>query len=165
VGLVATGGLGLYENLSTVTPQPPSVVRQLPPVEQPHLTQTDLQQVRDTLGPFSTIPVAGDTPTPDTHSPAVLVLNQNGSTEASQTWTVPFDSTQWAQRDVFHIRSLSSKLGYMTIGTDIGRTFVVKANQPFIFEEEPGQVYLIDANGTTLTITTARAEALRHTTS
>jgi hypothetical protein len=165
VGLLLAGGVGFFGSLTSGPQQPPVVVQPLPHVEQSPLTQTDLQQVRDTLGPFATILVANDTPTPDTHAPSVLILNQNASTEASQAWTVPFDSTQWAQRDIFQIRSLSLKLGYVTIGTNVGRTFVVRANQPFIFEDTPEQLYLIDGNGVLWTITTARAEALRQPTS
>ena len=92
---------------------------------------------------------------------AVLILNQDSSTLASEKWTVPFEATQWSKGDVFQIRSQSMALGYVTIGTNRQRTFVVKANQPFIFEEAPQQVHIVDGQGNTWSVTTARAEAQR----
>lgn len=133
----------------------------LPPVAQGPLTDTDLQQVKTVLGPFKAIAADADSPTPETNAPAVLILNQDGSTLASEKWTIPFEATQWSKGDVFQIRSQSMALGYVTIGTNRQRTFVVKANQPFIFEEAPQQVHVIDGQGNAWSVTTARAEAQR----
>jgi hypothetical protein len=133
----------------------------VPPVAQGPLTDTDLQQVKSVLGPFKAVTADADSPTPETNAPAVLILNQDGSTLASEKWTVPFEATQWSKGGVFQIRSQSVALGYVTIGTNLRRTFVVKANQPFIFEETPQQVHIIDGQGNTWSVTTARAEAQR----
>jgi hypothetical protein len=133
----------------------------LPSVAQGPLTDTDLQQVKTVLGPFKAIAADADSPTPETNAPAVLILNQDSSTLASEKWTVPFEATQWSKGDVFQIRSQSMALGYVTIGTNRQRTFVVKANQPFIFEEAPQQVHIVDGQGNTWSVTTARAEAQR----
>jgi hypothetical protein len=129
-------------------------------VQEP-LLPTDLQHIKSVLGPFQVIPVLANSPTPETNYPAILVLNQNGSTEASKSWTVGFDTDLWARDTASKVRSVSVELGYATIGSDIGRTFVVKVAQPFVFEEMPEKVYAVDSSGVVWTVTSARAEAMR----
>ena len=167
-GLIAVGAGLVAAAITAVTiyafsgpTTPPDEQDPMPPVAQGPLTDTDLQQVKSVLGPFKAIAADADSPTPETNAPAVLILNQDGSTLASEKWTVPFEATQWSKGDVFQIRSQSMALGYVTIGTNLKRTFVVKANQPFIFEEVPQQVHVVDGQGNTWSTTTARAEASR----
>jgi len=161
VGLLAAAVTAVVIYATTGPTTPPDEKDPVPPVAQGPLTDTDLQQVKSVLGPFKAIPADADSPTPETNAPAVLILNQDGSTLASEKWTVPFEATQWSKGDVFQIRSQSMALGYVTIGTNRQRTFVVKANQPFIFEETPQKVHIIDGQGNTWSVTTARAEAQR----
>jgi len=160
VGVVFGLAPVVLDDVTSPSPQPASAPQKPPAAEAP-LTQTDLQQVRSALGPFTVIPVLNNTPTPETKAPAVLILNQNGSTEASERWTVLYHTVQWSRRDSFYIRSVSMTLGYATIGTSSGQVFVVKAGQPFLLEADPGHVLVVDASGLVYQLTTDRAEALR----
>ena len=161
VAIVAGSVWTVVGEISSTPVSQPIVEQPVPPVVQEPLEETDLAQVKSVLGPFVTIVVSADSPTPETRSPAVLILHQDGGTSASQNWTIPFDTTSWSRRDAFQIRSLSSQLGYVTIGSNLQRTFVVKANQPFLFEDAPQQLCMIDAQGNTWATTTARAQAAR----
>lgn len=160
--LVALAGVGIVSYALSGPPAQPAIEKPLPPAGQVPLEDTDLNQVKEALGPFTTIAVSADSPNPDTSHPAVLLLNQDGSTQASENWTVPFNgSTSWTQGDVAQIRSISLNVGYVTFGTNLQRTFVVKANQPFIFEEAPERVVVVDAQGNTWSSTMSRAQASR----
>jgi hypothetical protein len=163
VALLGLGGVALANYIGSGPTTQPAVQQPLPPVEEQPLTDTNLTQAKQALGPFETIAVSADTPTPDTHSPAVLLLNQDNSTQASQRWTIPFNgsTSSWKQTSVTQIRSISLVNGYVTFGSNLNRTFVVKCNQPFIFEEMPQQVVVIDPQGNTWSTTTARATASR----
>lgn len=129
-----------------------------PKVLQEPLEPTDLDHIKNVLGPFETIAVDANSPTPETQSPAVLILNQDHSTLASQDWTVPFDADAWERdNNTPKIRSKTVEMDFMTIKTDRDLIFVVKALQPFIFEETPDTVYVIDSEGQIWSITSARA--------
>ncbi len=163
IGMVVSGAAAVLDNVVFNPPSSPPVVAQPiapAPVPEP-LVDTDIAQTRQALGPFETIVVSSDTPTPETRHPAVLILNEDGSTEASTAWTVRFDSTSWTEEDVFQIKSLSTELGYVTIGSGNGRTFVVRANQPFIFGSQPDKVIAVTLQGQTHVLNMSRAQASR----
>lgn len=140
----------------------PAVAQPMPQVPQETLSDNGLNQVKSVLGPFSVLNLDATNPAPETHSPAMLILNEDGSTLASQSWTVPFDSTKWKQSgDPFQVRSKTVQSGYVVIGTNIRRTYVVGVNQPFIFAGDPETVYVVDAQGRFWFIATTPAEASR----
>ncbi|MGH8483324.1 MAG: hypothetical protein ACRESP_02880 [Pseudomonas sp.] len=166
VGLIAAlaaGAFGFVTPSSSSSPEPAISQSQprLDPVAPEPLVPTDIQQVRDALGPFETILVATDTPTPDTRNPAVLILNDDGSTEASTAWTVPFEPTSWTRENDFRIRGLSFDVGFATIAASNRRTYVVRAGQPFLFEDEPNRMLVVGPDGQMYALTMARAQAQR----
>jgi hypothetical protein len=145
------------------TPTDPVVTAPRPAPQQGPLVSTDLSEVKEAFA--LTEPVLVDTSSvrPDTRSPAVVLLNEDGSMLASTTYTVPFDQS-WSQEDTNMITSLSVKLGYVTMGTNPNdRVFVVKALQPFIFADAPEKVYAVTLEAKTYSLTTARAQALMRT--
>ena len=166
-GLVALGTVGFVGNqivkslntnseVSTITKHPLPVPAQIP------LTQTDRQTIVSGLGPFSTIaPPVGRNP--DTQAPAILLLREDGSTAASLQWTVPFTPTTWAKQDVLQLTAATRLGNYANLVTDQGRSYEVRLNQPFVLEENPNQVNLIDADGFAWQISSGRAIALRVT--
>lgn len=146
--LIGTFGSALVEEIFAPSPlAPPPVAQPIPPAPHPEpLSPTNLQQVREGLGPFQTIVVRSDTETPDTDYPAVLMLKEDGSTQASEKWTVPFDTATWTREDHFLIDRKSPMRGYFIIVSS-NRTFTVQALQPFVFEAEPEKAVVIDAQG------------------
>lgn len=134
----------------------------LPSVENEPLEPTSLDEFKNIFGPFETIVIDTNSATPDTHDPAMLILNQDGSTQASQSWTVTFSADSWdVATTPLEIGSMTVQMDTVFIGTN-DRTFVVKANQPFIFEERPETVYAVDAQGQIWSVTTAWAENSRN---
>ena len=132
----------------------------LPTVPQQSLKPTDLQQVEETLGPFTTLPVSNSA-TPDTKYPAVLLIRQDGSIAASVQWSVPFQSLNWVKQDAVQIVSLTVKDGYATFSTGPGRAYTVRCSQPFVLEAVPQFVWVIDSGGKQWSISSNNAAALR----
>lgn len=123
---------------------------------------TDLQQMEQALGPFTTLP-SSDSSTPDTQFPAVLLVNQDGSISASQNWTVPFVSTEWAEQLSPQISALTVTGDYVSfkVSTSTVLLYTIKVGQPFVLELVPNYVMYIDANGNQWSISTTRAGLAR----
>lgn len=160
--IAVTSGVGttVWHDITAVTPQHIGSVTPLPPVEQPPLTPTDLQQVESRLGSFVVLP-ASNSPTPDTQFPAVLMARQDGSVDASTQWTVPFQEKQWVQQDSLQITNVSLQGDYVTFSTGPARVYTVHVNQPFVLELVPQYVMVFDGHGKQWSISTTQAIALR----
>lgn len=159
VGLICSTSTGMVQ--SAISPDPllqPAQIQPLNPAPRPDDDlATDMSRVNANLGPFQTVQVSGDSPTPDTRSPAFLVLNDDGGTMASATYTVPFKTLPWKRSDAFQITGVTVERGYATIGTSFGRSYIVAVDQPFLFERQPETTVLIDGSGSQWQITTTRA--------
>ena len=157
---VGYGGYRLYESLTQTSVVTPVNRQPLPAPPEIPLTATDRQKVVTGLGSFSTIaPAIGRNP--DTQAPAVLLLREDGSIAASVQWTVPFTNTSWSKQDIIQLTAATRLGNYANLQTDQGRTYEVRLGQPFVLEETPGQVMLIDQDGFQWQISTGRAIALR----
>lgn len=127
---------------------------------QPHTT--DLAWITDKLGPFAPISVQVDSPIPDTHAPALLMLRQNGSTEASTQWQVPFTRAAWSKASAFQVHDpVSRPTGYVTFSTTPLHVYTVAVNQAFFFEEQPQTVFMYDPAGQSWSTTVTLAYSLR----
>lgn len=158
IAFVVTFGLGQAFSGPYYPPaQPPA--KAVPKVQP--LKATDLQQVRNAFGPFSTIAVNAGSPEPDTRSPAILLLSNDSSVQASTKWTVRFNKQAWSQQPAFQISGVSVSHGYATFGMGQGSVFTVKCGQPFVLEDQPQQVVLIDVNAKQWIVNSNRALVLR----
>jgi hypothetical protein len=157
--VLAPVGLKIIGSGTSPTSQPPTVTQPLPPANNQPLTQTDLQQALNLFGPWQTI--APSEQQPDSHQPALLVLNQNGGTIASQHWTVPFSTDKWEQQASTNIAKLSVEGTHVRITSTLDQPYIVHVGQPFMFERTPGQIYLVDQAGNIWYIDLAGATAIR----
>lgn len=162
VAIVAVVGTTIVHNIIDTPPQVVGSAPKLPAVQLQQPATTDLQQVEATLGSFGTLPVSSSN-TPDTAFPAVLLIRQDGSIAASQKWTVPFSANEWAKQSSPQIAALSVSNGYATFKTSASGIFAytVRVGQPFVLEQVPQYVMLIDAQGVQWSIGSTRAETLR----
>ena len=158
LGAAAFGGWVLYGPGQT----PPQVVNQNPPAvvdQQP--ANTDLQNMEAVWGPWQTISPTDQNPA--TSSPALLLLKQNGGELASTKWTVPFQASSgyWHAQVTAPIDALSVKGDAVKLVSSTNETFWVAIGQPFVFEQTPGQVYVVDQTGNVWQIDLATASGIR----
>lgn len=154
---VAVGAWVVTDVINNPSPTRSQPAVMAPPIENRPL-QTNLQKVVASLGPFETLAVTNSRH-PETKHPAVLLLRQDGSTAASQKWTLPFTPTSWsAQSDSPQITRMLVDGDYVTLQTSIGRTHVVHAGQPFIIESHPQTIMTIDGDGQLWQTSATRAQ-------
>lgn len=137
-------------------------VQDLPPVVVQPDQPTDLQTVETQLGPFAVLP-ASNSPTPDTQYPAVLLARYDGSLAASQRWKLSTDLHNWTNQEAIQITNLSVHNGFATFSTGPAQVYTVHVDQPFVLENVPQYVMLIDEQGKQWQISTAKAIASRQT--
>jgi hypothetical protein len=122
----------------------PSVVIQSP-------EPTDLGTVMAKLGPFVPLTAVFASNQPDTNYPALLLINSDGSEEASSAWTLPSGTGSWSQLSLPQIVAVSpSPGGYVLFKLDDANspnTYIVRAGQPFVVAEVPQYVVRLTASG------------------
>lgn len=131
----------------------------LPPVEQQPEAQSSREKMLELYGPWETIAPSGTSP--DTNHPALLVLNQNGSTIASQQWQVPTSLSTWRLESPILVTNVSVKGSYVVLQSSRGLQYIVHVGQAFIFEQTPGKVFFVDEAGRVLTTDLEQATAGR----
>ena len=163
VAILAVVGAVALQNIRNTPPQFVGPSPSLPAVQQQQPSVTDLQRVEQVLGPF--VPLnAFASNTPDTNFPAVVLIKQDGSEAASESYTVPFTPKGWARQDLPQISNLtvSESFAAFTTSSNTANSYTVRTDQPFVLEAVPQYVVLIDAHGKQWIIGTTRAMAARH---
>ena len=117
---------------------------------------TTLQEVRAAFQPWHL--VAGTNAA--TEGVFLALLNKNGSVEATSK-TVDFQPQEWTSTEPFTLRTKSVQEDGVHISTSSNKLFTVGVEQPFIFEQDPGHVYLITSDGTVWQTSTKALKAMK----
>lgn len=108
-------------------------------VEVPDSNQ--LTKVRKSFGPWQMLLTDNNT-----NAPNLLMFMGSGSTDVSD-WTINFVPEQWLKSQPFSLRNIQISGQQATVTDSYGNSFAVALVQPFMFERDPDNVYLIDEDG------------------
>lgn len=118
----------------------------LPPVISPPLESTDLDVTLDTFGPWAS-PKIDENGHSMTNGRSILLLKEDGSIMESTKWQLNTYNVMWRALMPPEISRLSVDNGIAKILTNKRREFTVLTGQPFIFEQTPKSIYIINSDG------------------
>lgn len=160
VAAIAVIALGLFLFISFVF-QPANNVPQggsLPEVTEDELVPTDLTQTMNDFGPWAS-PSINSQGIPVMDSRALILLREDGGMRVAQLG-ISYPADVWRKNRPIAISAMSRKKDSdnILIETNKDRQFTIQTDQPFILEQSPLTVYLIDSHGEFWSV--SREEAL-----
>jgi hypothetical protein len=154
-------GLSIAALLSAANPDnpvQPAAGAPLNPGQQVPAGTTSLDNFRHDWGPFTQLAV--DTLHPQTHAPALMLLESGGY--YATTWTIPDADPAWSPDLGGHVTSVGVHGTWALITDADGNKWIAGTDQPFVFSSDPGTVIRIGTTGDVLTMPEDHAIAARH---
>lgn len=132
----------------------------LPKVQDEALIPTELTRSLEIFGPWDS-PNFNEKGESVNDPRILLLLKENGGMRVS-VWGIELPNSQWTNTIPPEISQMTVEKNVVHIATNKNRVFTVNVNQPFLLEQTPLMIYLIDPEGQILGISASEAEALRY---
>jgi hypothetical protein len=143
--VVCAIGIWLLETLYIQQPKVPTPKEgPLPQVLTENLTKTDLSQTVEVFGPWNSPAIRNGQPVTDFR--ALVLLLEDGGIKVSLLG-VTFPNKNWGVKKPPEIAGMTLDKNTVKIMTNKSRIFTLAVFQPFVFEQRPEMVYLIDDGG------------------
>jgi hypothetical protein len=153
-------GMWLLQTLYIQQPKIPTPKEgSLPPVTTENLTLTDLSQIIELFGPWDSPTIQNGQPV--TNSKALVLLQEDGGMKISRLG-INFPNKNWEIKKPPEIASMTLGKGTVKIMTNKSRIFTLAIFQPFILEQRPQMVYLIDDGGKIWGLTVEQTSELKY---